>query len=1048
VRRWAALPTLLLALAGVVQATRALEGAAPGAGAAGKLTQAERVMVYELTPEGGPRFRLAGGAEVVQLLVHLEVPVEGRLARAAGGFRYAVEATLRGPDGAVLWRREVAQRTRQTKEGRGAGGWDYEAAFVPDGRLELSDSASLELALPDAPPNSSLELRLADEAGSVGADGALTPFASPVALVRAYRRLAIDPAERELRRLALVADGGERRLTAATYLPWYALPAAQQRQRLAVAWERLAAEGRAGVDYRVRSIYVAPPRPPAAPEPAEPALTIGAGQPAVVQLRGPGEIEVRAWPLAALPPDRPAVVVLRLRRIGPADEGEAGAAGGKDMFEGTGGKRGKGAVGEAGGSGAAAGMAGGKDMFEGTGGSGRAGAAAGGGDGAGGTGGSGRAGAAAADGKDRAGGTGAGGGKDMSGGTGAGGGKDRAGGTGAGGGKDMSGGTGAGGGKDRAGGTGAGGGRDMSGGTGAGGGKDMSGGTGAGGAGAELVRELPVVAVAARREALALPPGLWSLELHTELPAVAVQVRADAPERHAGADDHVHHGAPGGAAFVPVDVRTLPVYALSPATPPLPFALAPDGDAEARFLEVEVRAWGTLAPVPVHYSFVDARGAALAGGDFLADAGAPAPFDRVRGLTAEERETPAPGTAPGFALGEAPVSQPVALRLLAPPGAATLRVSAGAPALVRVSGRLAAPAALPPSPWTPPYDEPLAEGLRWRHAPRALPTAFPRRADDHAARAAAGQVGAVLAQVRVEPAPALAPEGGPWRAEQPRGSHSRLRLLERVAAGRRAEALAGWGPGSYTLLRRGAPERIDLQRGGPRPPRLWYQATGSATGVVGGSLELSVDGVAAPWRVTSRAGRRGLPRKATATLLWAGGPEGVAVLVNRPPAGASAAPLYEHRQVHQLAGGLTLTVDKPGPGPVTLNVVVYWLDAGAAGATEISVAIDDGAPRRRTAAPLGGLSAGTRAATVLPTRRAEAIFPDRRGAGTVALARMAVVLGDDLAPGRHTLRLRHAGGPAVWLRFFRSGQAPTRTGAWQWSERRDPVIVEDDDDDE
>jgi hypothetical protein len=87
-----------------------------------------------------------------------------------------VVATLRGPDGAVLWERTVTQKARQTKEGARAEGWDYEAAFVVDGGVELSDAASVELALPDVPPGSALELRLAEATGVVVA-GEMRRFA-------------------------------------------------------------------------------------------------------------------------------------------------------------------------------------------------------------------------------------------------------------------------------------------------------------------------------------------------------------------------------------------------------------------------------------------------------------------------------------------------------------------------------------------------------------------------------------------------------------------------------------------------------------------------------------------------------------------------------------------------------------------------------------------------------------------------------------------------------------------------------------------------------
>ena len=129
------------------------------------------------------------------------------------------------------------------------------------------------------------------------------------------------------------------------------------------------------------------------------------------------------------------------------------------------------------------------------------------------------------------------------------------------------------------------------------------------------------------REAIALGPGWWTIELHTELPAVAVQLRADAVERHAGPDVHAQHRDDAGRAFVPVDLRSLPLYRGGPGSAPLAFALQAAGDVDARLLEVELRALATMAPVELHYRFVDGEGRTLASGATLTATGVPAPFD-------------------------------------------------------------------------------------------------------------------------------------------------------------------------------------------------------------------------------------------------------------------------------------------------------------------------------------------------------------------------------------------------------------------------------------
>ena len=100
--RFAALPTLLLVLAGVFQATRGLGGdeaaSETGSAAASKLAQAERVVVYGLTTTGGPRFRMPAGAGVVQLIVHLELPRVLSSLSPGASYAFTVQATLRGLD--------------------------------------------------------------------------------------------------------------------------------------------------------------------------------------------------------------------------------------------------------------------------------------------------------------------------------------------------------------------------------------------------------------------------------------------------------------------------------------------------------------------------------------------------------------------------------------------------------------------------------------------------------------------------------------------------------------------------------------------------------------------------------------------------------------------------------------------------------------------------------------------------------------------------------------------------------------------------------------
>ncbi len=939
--RVAALPTLLLVLAGVFQVTRLLEGGRDAGSVGGnKLADADRVVVYQVTRAGGPRFRLPGGPEEIHLFVHLELPRTLTTAAPDGLYRFGVTATLRGAGGQALWQRTLTQRTRQTRSERGGDGWDYEAVFVAGGRRELSDSVSLELTVPTAPVGALLELELSEGAGLLTADGAriFVEIAEPTALVRAYRRIAVDPAQAELRRLALATDAGARRLAAATYLPWYALPEEQQRQRLGTAWERLAAEGRAGVDYEVRSIYLAPPRVPVAPLPEEPALTIGRGQPVVLQLVGPGVLDLRAWPLGAVPAAATtAGIELRLRRLA-AETTSAALLAARDVP---------------------------KDMSE------------------------------TPDAK-----------------------------------AEMRGGA-----------------------------VDPE---------AAMIRTLPLGPGDVLREPLSIGPGWWSLEIHTELPAVGLQVRADAAERHAGPDDHAQHRDHDGRAFVPVDLRVLPVYRAGPDVPALPIAIEPGGDVDARLIQLDVRALGDMVAVPVQYSFLDRDGASLATGASIADTTVPALFERLRRSSAvigdvpedrsvvdgepvealAGRSAPASEHALGFNLGDTPVSEPVTLRLLAPAGAASVRISTGAPGLVAVRGRLPETTREPVSLWTWPYDQVQDPLLRWRYAPLASPRTFPRRSEDHAARVAAGQAMLIQAQVRAVATPPPTEAGSSWRTETPRGAHPRLRMLERVQPARRAAVLGDWGAGSYIRLRRETSVAIDLGAGGPRGASLSFKTSGPGTAVVGKTMAIAVGGQELRWTITSREGRKPLPGRGIAELRWLEGPDEVLVLVDRPPAPGSGAPIYEVRQLHRLSGGLTITIDKPSAAPVAVNMALYWMAGAPSEATAIEIEIDGGQPRRREGTLVSDLTPGSRTVQVLPVRRTELILPDQRGLTGAGLARITAVLGDDLAPGRHTIRVRPLRGPPVWARFFRAGRGPDTGAALQWNRRSDGVTLEDSDDEE
>lgn len=903
-----ALPTLLAALLGLVVAALRLDLGEADAGSplAAKLADAERTIVYALTPESGPRFRLPGGPETLLLIAHLQLPA-GQPYVAEQSYRYGVVATLRGPDGAALHRWTLARRARQTKAGPLPDGrWTYEAAFVPDGRLGLTDGGGVELELPSCPPDSTLELAMSEEAGVEDPAGELAESFPPIALVRLYRRVPLEPAVRELRALRRAQGSGG--TAGASYLPWYALPREQQLQRLDHAWERLAPEGHTGADYRNYSIYVAERPPPEPPAAERPMIEVGAGQPAIVHLRGPGMVVVRARLPA--PAADPAALELRARWLGALDDP-------KDMSPSTSNE------------------------------------------------------ATAPTGEPAP----------------------------------------------------------------------------------ETIRALELPADAGWAAlALPIPAGWTALGLHTSAPRALLAVEADDVTRHAGPDRHALHRGPDARPFVPVDFTTRPLYRAGPALPPLQVDLAGPADIYARELRIDARSPGAAAPIPLRVEFLDAEGRTLAGLDETLTPPGPAPWGRLR------RAWPAlgdpdvldardPDEGAGFPLGEGLVSDAVTLRLLAPAGALRARVAALAPALLELRGQLPPPPDPDLSPWTEPYDQLDVPGERWRGVPLRRLRWFSLRARDHRERLAAGEVALLLDQARREARPDREDREGPWRAEHPRGAHARVRLLERVPPERRAEALARWGPGRYAALRRGHSLEVDLGRGAPQPARLRFQLTGVGTAAIGQTMEIATDGALSRWRLHARAGQRPLPGRGRATIAWRAGPEGALLLVDRPP--LSPAPLYTRRQLHRLgAGGLTLRIDKPGPEALALNLALYWLEGPPAAGSEIRVTLDGGAPRRRAAAAISRLTPGDRVVRALPGARAEVLFGDSRGEARVAAGRVAILLGDDLAPGPHTIRLELAGGAPLWARFFRRGAPRPAARAWQWNERRGGAIIREDSDEE
>ncbi|MBZ5712231.1 hypothetical protein [Nannocystis pusilla] len=916
-----ALPTLVAILAAVLLATRGPAAVEDEAADDMLTATSERMIAYVLTPEHGPRFRLPGGPELLRVSAHLVLP-SGQTYVASRRYAFGIEATLRAPDGEVLWRRHLSDRTDQTKAGYSEGGWIYEAAFAADHRYELSDSAGLELALPSCPPGSTIELRLSEETGILGPDGnkIVVPFNNPSALVRVHRRVDLGLAGESLRRSATQAALGKARLAASTFLPWHALREAHRAHAEAEAWERMPAEGRAGVDYRGESVYVAAGPPPAPPPPEAPALAIAPGQSALVHLLGPGVATVRTRGTATVSTDMPQEIAVRTRWLGPFPAGPEPPPAAPPVS----------------------------------------------------------------------------------------------------------------------------------------------------------LLSIPITD-AWQEQAIPLTAGWTTLELSTAVGAADVQVVATDGARHPTADEAgfetarestfaalrlpaetersgcagarlTHRAActlttppPPPSALIPVDLRTLPLYRIGPDIAPLAFNLTGPKDIYTRTLRFDVRSFGAVTPVRLGLEFLDARGQVIAGEELMAEPLNLSQFERVRqpssffaesagGGDEEDGQPPSLLPALGLALAERPVSEPVALRLIAPPEAVRLQIAGDASALLDVRTVLPPPAdEVGGSPWVWPYDQVVIDDERWRYAPRRRDRWFPLRAEDHALRRAAGQVMPLQAQIRREYEPPRPTTEGPWVTTKPRGGAQRLDILELVPPSRRAEVIASWGPGDVSVLRPNTLERIDLRHGYARPTRMRYHAIGGGVRALGQNIDMQINDTDSDWLITARAETRRLkrPKGGLLSLIWSSGPESVRIIVNRPT--LSGAPIYTARQIYRLADGpLTVDVPKRAGAVEALHVVVYWLEGAPTTATSLKIAIDGGAPKRHSARGVN-ISQAEHSVVLIPDSSAELLRTDRDTPVRAQRTTFTIRLGDDLAPGRHSVTFHRESGSPVWLRLFR--EAPKSRSA-------------------
>lgn len=267
---------------------------------ADKIANADRVSYYLLPPdhERGPSFRLRSDDISIKLITHLVLP-PGHVFDPDDDFAYGVRLSLESYEGEELWRHEVNIRTRQSKKELTRYGWRFENAFVledADGELLLdpsaapSDASVLQLGddrltrvrLPEGERDRRLRISFVPREPSVGARG----------LARIYARRPRPVDERRLKQLSQAPDVARDLVDHLTFRDWDQLSELERRQKLEWVWTRLAAEGTAGVDYEIMSIFETGYRLPRGTKIDDPPLLVDPFRSLAINVLGPTELRV------------------------------------------------------------------------------------------------------------------------------------------------------------------------------------------------------------------------------------------------------------------------------------------------------------------------------------------------------------------------------------------------------------------------------------------------------------------------------------------------------------------------------------------------------------------------------------------------------------------------------------------------------------------------------------------------------------------------------------------------------------------------------------
>lgn len=208
-----------------------------------KRENADLVKYYVVDKDQGPTFELRRNDKIIKLITHVELSNYEPKARIQYGFHLHI----RSPDGHREWNEVIYTRTRQSKEGEIPTGYLYENTFGINPGEQYGDDRLLEIRLPsDLPEGGHLELRL------LGGSGDVVQIRR--ALIRAYRQIERSSVSQQLRLLAL-SERGKQSLSERVGTPWDLIPRQTRLAMLSRRWDRMAALGEEGIDYRTQVVF-------------------------------------------------------------------------------------------------------------------------------------------------------------------------------------------------------------------------------------------------------------------------------------------------------------------------------------------------------------------------------------------------------------------------------------------------------------------------------------------------------------------------------------------------------------------------------------------------------------------------------------------------------------------------------------------------------------------------------------------------------------------------------------------------------------------------